>query len=136
MWNQGAVSVTEVSHGPGVRVTSFGGEGTGLKAMADFSWEEGEEVTFSVEGEKDQKSKEEEEAWLVTCSYFYKGERREMATYRRPGPSRPLSRNGFYSFVEDWERGAGAEGHKVCRRAEFFGQKVKHLKEMHLFATK
>ena len=128
MWNQGAVSVTEVSHGPGVRVTTFGGEGTGLKAMADFSWEEGEEVTFSVEGEKDQKTKEEEEAWLVTCSYFYKGERREMATYRRPG-SRPLSRNGFYSFVEDWERGAGAEGHKVCRRAEFFGQKVTHLKE-------
>ena len=113
MWNQGAVSVTEVSHGPGVRVTTFGGEGTGLKAMADFSWEEGEEVTFAVDGEQD-KDCGEEEAWLVTCSYLYKGERRNMATYRRPGP-RPLSRSGFYSFVEDWDRAPGAEGHKVCR---------------------
>ena len=122
MWNQGRTSVTEVSHGPGVRVTTFGGEGTGLKSMADFSWQEGQEVTFSVEGERDQKSKEEE-AWLVSCHYLYKGERRRMATYRRSGP-RPLSRTGFYSFVEDWERGPGAEGHKVCRRAEFFGQTV------------
>jgi len=123
MWNQGSTSVTEVSHGAGVRVTTFGGEGTGLKSMADFSWEEGQEVTFSVEGERDQNRKKEEDAWLVSCSYLYKGERKEMATYRRSGP-RPLSRTGFYSFVEDWERGPGAEGHKVCRKAEFLAQKV------------
>ena len=94
-------------------MTTFGGEGTGLKAMADFSWEEGQEVTFVVEGEQD-KDCGEEEAWLVKCSYLYNGERRNMATYRRPGP-RPLSRSGFYSFVEDWDRAPGAEGHKVCR---------------------
>ena len=121
MWNKGTISVTEVSHGPGVSVTTFGGEGTGLRAITDFSWEEGEEVTFSVRGEQDHEC--QEEAWLVTCSYLYKGETKEMATYRRSGP-RPLSRAGFYSFVEDWERRPGADGHKVCRRAEFFGQKV------------
>ena len=31
---------------------------------------------------------------------------------------------GFYSFVEDWERGAGAAGHEMCRRAEFSGQRL------------
>jgi len=46
-----------------------------------------------------------------------------MATYRRPGP-RPLNRNGFYSFVEDWDRSSGAQGHKICRKAEFMDQKL------------
>ena len=35
-----------------------------------------------------------------------------------------LLQGGFYSFVEDWERGAGAEGHTVCRRAEFSHQRL------------
>ena len=46
-----------------------------------------------------------------------------MKAYRRPGP-RPLSRSGFYSFVEDWDRSSGAQGHNICRKAEFSDQKL------------
>jgi len=41
MCNRGAVSVEEVQHGPGVLVSTFGKEGTGLKAMAACAWWEG-----------------------------------------------------------------------------------------------
>jgi len=50
MWNRGAVAV-EVRHGPGMLISTFGGEGTGLKAMAACAWRAGEPVTFSVSGE-------------------------------------------------------------------------------------
>ena len=46
-----------------------------------------------------------------------------MASYRRKGP-RPLDRNGFYSFAEDWDWSRGAEGHNICRNAEFMDQKL------------
>jgi len=36
MWNDGNRSVEEICHGPGVKVETFGGEGTGLKSMMDF----------------------------------------------------------------------------------------------------
>jgi hypothetical protein len=121
MWNRGAVSVEEVRHGPGVLVSTFGGEGTGLKAMAACAWREGELVTFSVSGEPEGEGPAE--AWRVSCSFRLRGEEHQMATYRRAGP-RPLATSGFYSFVEDWERGPGAEGHAVCRRAEFSDQKL------------
>jgi len=46
-----------------------------------------------------------------------------MATYRRKG-DRPLSQGGFYSFVEDWARHSGANGHSVCRKADFRNQRL------------
>ena len=79
--------VEEVCHGPGVSVENFGGEGTGLKSMMDFPWLEGEEVTFSVTGQKDGQH------WKVSCEYEYRGETTFMATYRRKG-NRPLSQVG------------------------------------------
>ena len=44
-----------------------------------------------------------------------------MASYRRKG-GRPLNSGGFYSFVEDWDRCDGAEGHFIQRSAYFSGQ--------------
>ena len=42
---------TEVSNGEGVKVSRFGGEGTGLKAIKyNFPWKENKDVTFIVEG--------------------------------------------------------------------------------------
>ena len=35
------------------------------------------------------------------------------------GP-RPLEKDGFHSFIEDWNRSTGAAGHTVFREAEFF----------------
>ena len=35
------------------------------------------------------------------------------------GP-RPLEKDGFHSFIEDWNRSTGAAGHTVFREAEYF----------------
>ena len=64
------------------------------------------------------------------CSGWFKLEDKDwtlMARYLRPGvhlaPFDPSK--GFYSFVEDWNRGNEAKGHEVMRRAKFFGQKLR-----------
>ena len=51
MWNQDFNSVYLVKAGEGVEVTEFGGEGTGIKTMRNFDWEEGVEITFRVEAQ-------------------------------------------------------------------------------------
>ena len=117
MWNQGDDKVTLESKGDKVEIDDFGGEGTGLKSMRDLDWKEGEVITFLVSGTKDK------DGWICSCHFVHQGEKHFMASYRRTGP-RPLNRHGFYSFVEDWDRGSGAEGHTVCRRAEFMDQKL------------
>ena len=50
-----------------------------------------------------------------------------MARYFRPEVHQaPFDASkGFYSFVEDWNRGNEAKGHVVMRRAKFFGQKLR-----------
>lgn len=48
-----------------------------------------------------------------------------MATFRRRSRRRPLHRDGFYSFVEDWDRSDGAEGHLRMRAATFRGAAVR-----------
>ena len=50
LWNKGSYSVESVGAGPGVQVSEFGGEGTGIKTMRDCDWKEETSVTFSVEG--------------------------------------------------------------------------------------
>ena len=72
---------------------NFGGEGTGLKTMMDVDWSPGEIVTFTVTGVQDG------EAWICSCYFTHQGLNHFLASYRRTGP-RPLTRNGFYSFVE------------------------------------
>jgi len=117
MWNHGESKVSLVSKGEGVTVDDFGGEGTGLKTMRNLDWSEGDVVTFIVNGKKDDAD------WTCSCYFIHQGETHFMAAYRRPG-QRPLNRNGFYSFVEDWDRSSRAQGHNTCRRAEFRDQKL------------
>ena len=65
----------------------------------------------------------EDDAWICSCFFLHRGQTHFMASYRRTGP-RPLSASGFYSFVEDWDRCSGAEGHRLCRMAEFTEQQI------------
>ena len=85
--------------------------------MRDVDWREGEEVTVKVSGQKVG------EHWLCSCHYILRAEEHLMATFRRTG-ARPLGRQGFYSFVEDWDRCPGAEGHLTCRQAQFRDQRL------------
>ena len=94
-----------------MEVSDFGGEGTGLKSMKDVCWAEGEVVTFTVTGSLSG----DDGAWTCGCWFSHHGVRHHMATFRRRG-DRPLSGTGFYSFVEDWDRCQGAEGHLDNRR--------------------
>ena len=53
MWNdKTGGKVSKVDHGKGVKVSEFGGEGTGLKSMRDFNWKEGQDIKFTVEGRR------------------------------------------------------------------------------------
>jgi len=119
MWNTdlGDHRVELLRAGEGTVVDNFGGEGTGLKTMKDLDWQLGEKITFVVSGVK------EDDAWICSCFFLHRGQTHFMASYRRTGP-RPLSASGFYSFVEDWDRCSGAEGHLVCRMAEFTEQQI------------
>jgi len=117
MWNEGTNSVELVKAGPGAVVTTFGGEGTGLKCMKDFDWHKNNPVTFQITGQK------EGEYWMCSCHYTYKDETFFMATYKRKG-ARPLKSTGFYSFVEDWDRQCDSIGHYIQRSAHFFDQKA------------
>ena len=54
----------------------------------------------------------EEEIWRCSC-WFRLGSKDEkllMATFERRSRERPLCTDGFYSFVEDWDR----EEHHIC----------------------
>ena len=83
--------------------------------MKDVDWRENETITVRVSGLRDGDS------WVCSCYYLLRGQEYFMASFRRRGP-RPLSRGGFYSFVEDWDRCPGARGHLTCRRALFSHQ--------------
>eukprot|EP00088_Acartia_fossae_P070908 TRINITY_DN9606_c0_g1_i2.p1 TRINITY_DN9606_c0_g1~~TRINITY_DN9606_c0_g1_i2.p1 ORF type:complete len:252 (+),score=40.74 TRINITY_DN9606_c0_g1_i2:49-804(+) len=122
MWNEGRNNVELVSAGQGAKVTEFGGEGTGLKCMKEFKWDKEVPVTFVVTGVLEDSATN---TWMCYCEYIYKGERNFMAAYRRSGGNeKPLHSGGFYSFVEDWDRCEGAEGHCIQRSAYFSNQKA------------
>ena len=98
-------------HDPDVRVTRFGGEGTGAKSMWDYQWRPGETCRFclraTVEGEK------------TAFAAFFRpaGETpwKHLATFRTVTKGTPL--RGLYSFIEDFRRD-GKSPHEV-RRARF-----------------
>lgn len=115
MWNHGNVNVELVHTGPGVRVEKFRSEGTGFKSIRDVHWREEEVITFWVKGEL----LDDNEHWQIYCTVETESECFNMATFRRKGP-RPLEKDGFHSFIEDWNRSTGAAGHTVYREAEFF----------------
>jgi len=121
-WNDGSDSVSLIEQGAGVTVSTFGGEGTGLKSMKDFDWEVETDVTFTVVGRNvgPAPSGSGKNIWRVACFYMYKnsGTWNFMAEYERTGAD-PVGTGGFYSFVEDWDRSNGAEGNLIQRRATF-----------------
>ena len=100
-----------VHHDPDVRVTRFGGEGTGAKSMWDYAWRPGETCRFcvraTVEGEK------------TSFAAFFRpaGETpwKHLATFRTV--TKGASLRGLYSFIEDFRRD-GKSPHEV-RRARF-----------------
>ena len=108
LWHKGDDKVELLEQGENVRVTGFGGEGTGLKTLMDLDWEKGEPVEFKVRGRK------VDGAWEVSCHVYHRGEAYFMSKYRRKGRIDP---SGFWSFVEDWHTKPG--GHLLGRRAEF-----------------
>jgi hypothetical protein len=102
----------EVLHeGAGVKVSRFGGEGTGGKSMWPYLWETNEVCRFavkaSVEGDKTSY-----EGWFF-------GNRakawKHLVTFRTRTCGKPL--HGYYSFIEDFRR----DGRSVndVRRARF-----------------
>ncbi|GEP41808.1 DUF3472 domain-containing protein [Brevifollis gellanilyticus] len=89
----------EVLHeGKDVKVSRFGGEGTGGKSMTPFDWKIGEKVRCivqaTVEGEKTAYS-----GWLYQPA---QREWKHLVTFRVKTGGKPLS--GLYSFVEDFRR--------------------------------
>lgn len=84
--------------GEGVKVSRFGGEGTGGKSMFPHVWTVGETNRFFVE------AKVEGDKTAYT-GWFYMNEKRtwkKLVTFRTKTGGKPL--RGLYSFVEDFRR--------------------------------
>ncbi len=102
----------EVLHqGEDVKISRFGGEGTGGKSLWNHSWKFGETnkflVTAHVEGEK-----------TAYTAYFFLNEShqwKKLASFRTFTGGAGLK--GFYSFVEDFRRDGRSAGQ--VRRARF-----------------
>ena len=102
----------EVLHeGAGVKVSRFGGEGTGGKSMWPYLWETNEICQFAVSatvaGDK-----------TSYAGWFYDNRARtwrHLVTFRTRTGGKPL--RGYYSFIEDFRR----DGRSVneVRRARF-----------------
>ena len=115
LWNNEKTSVEFVESGPQVQVSKFGGEGTGLKSMRDLNWIEDSLITFRVRG------KLIDGHWYCDCHFRVEDDPWSlMATYKRSVEGGPiLLPHGFYSFIEDFNRGEDAEGWKHIRKARF-----------------
>ncbi|HEV7867130.1 MAG TPA: DUF3472 domain-containing protein [Chthoniobacteraceae bacterium] len=96
---------------PDVKVSRFGGEGTGGKSMWSYPWTIGETCRFCVRGVA------EGEKTTFTGYFFLPAENRwkQLATFRTITGGKPLA--GFYSFVEDFRRDGKSPGE--MRRARF-----------------
>ncbi len=84
--------------GEGVKVSRFGGEGTGGKSMFPHTWKLGETNRFLVE------AKVEGEKTAYTGWFFLNEQRtwKKLVTFRTKTGGKPL--RGLYSFVEDFRR--------------------------------
>ena len=62
--------------------------------------------------------------WFVSCYYSINEDHQLMAKFRRSEKGgNPLSKTGFYSFIEDWNRCKDAKGYKIKRKARFLNPK-------------
>ncbi|MBI1369344.1 MAG: DUF3472 domain-containing protein [Planctomycetes bacterium] len=105
------VRVQVLAQGENVRVSRFGGEGTGGKSMFDYDWNIGETYHFLVTAAADSDR-------TVYSGYFFMPETKtwkHMATFSTITGGRLM--NGYYSFVEDFRR--NFESAKLAREARF-----------------
>ncbi|WP_009959144.1 DUF3472 domain-containing protein [Verrucomicrobium spinosum] len=102
----------EVLHeGKDVKVSRFGGEGTGGKSMTEFPWKLGEKIRCIVQA-KVEDGKTAYSGWLWQPR---SNEWKHLVTFRVQTGGKPLS--GLYSFVEDFRRDGKSVGEE--RRAVF-----------------
>ena len=96
--------------GEGVRVSRFGGEGTGGKSMFDFDWQVGQTYRCLVTATANEKRTE-------YAGYFYLPDQqrwKHLVTFSTITGGKPLK--GYYSFVEDFRRnGRSAQQARVAR---------------------
>lgn len=122
LWNDGTNNARLRKKNKGVVVAQFGGEGTGLRAMKAYPWKVGTRYRFSVVTKKKKRD------YRVACYIKDLSKKKKknvlIAEYARRGIN-PLSYNGFYSFIEDWDRTLGTEGHLIQRSAEFLTPQLK-----------
>lgn len=102
----------EVLHeGRDVKVSRFGGEGTGGKSMTEFPWKVGEKIRCMVQA-RVEGGKTAYSGWLWQPKA---NEWKHLVTFRVQTGGKPLS--GLYSFVEDFRRDGKSVGEE--RRAVF-----------------
>lgn len=121
--NPNAVKLEErvevLGQGEGVKVSRFGGEGTGGKSMWDYDWKLGNTYKFLV-------ASKVEDGKTTFAGYFFVPEQhrwQQMATFRTTAGGVPMK--GYYSFVEDFRRD-GKSANEI-RRARFGNGWVKTL---------
>ena len=119
VWNYKNINVELIEANPEAEVTKFGGEGTGIKTMLDFPWNEGDLVTFKIEGQRIDND------WECSCKIMANGTNHFMSMVKRNvDGGLLLNKTGFYSFVEDWNRSKDARGYKILRKALFLNPKL------------
>lgn len=97
--------------GEGVRVSRFGGEGTGGKSMTDFDWKVGEKLRFMVKAEP----KEDRVAYSGYLYLPQESKWKHLVTFATLSSAHLI--RGQYSFVEDFRR--NGESAKQVRTARF-----------------
>ena len=116
MWNYQTNSVSLKSQGNNVKVSTFGGEGTGLKSLKHINWKINQKIQFIIEGQYN----EEIDGWIVECKIKQDKKTHFMAKFERAGQKNMLNDFKYSVFVEDFNRSPRARGCQHKRSAEFF----------------
>lgn len=101
---------------PAMDVARFGGEGSGARTMAGFSWQDNSPIRFKVEAAPDGADRTVFTCYLQDASSgtaWYK--LASISTMHRPGADKGLT--NVYSFIEDFCR--NYKSAKQARVAEF-----------------
>ena len=113
-FGDGSDKAKVVSHNKakGVRISGFGGEGTGGKTIMDYNWKIGKTYKMVV------KARLKNGVWKVRNKLHGNGQSFQMAVLSRK--QTVCTMNSFYAFIEDW----GDEGCAIKREAEYFNPKI------------
>ena len=134
VWDTVEGSAVEMKKHRKCQVSSFGGEGKGLRCTREIEWAIGDKITQKIVGEKMTNGNEVgvEQVWKLSSaikvakpggnSKWY-----ELATVKWTGNRSPLPNPSFYSFIEDWDRSIGADGYKYPRKAQFTNPQIKPI---------